>query len=115
MSHEKDMKISALLDFYSPLFSDAEIESADMYFNQDLSLSEISEITGISRNGVRLRLEKVKKELKEYENALGLYSEYRKNIALFDRAEEIAISHLEGKNKDEMLNILKKLRNGGDE
>ena len=113
MSHEKDLNIPALLDFYAPLLSEAECESADLYFNQDLSLSEIADITGISRNGVRLRLEKVKKLLLGYESALGLYKSYLVSSAEADKLENIIKENLTGKKQKEALGVLDKIKNGG--
>ena len=44
---EKDMRIAALIDIYGSLLTDRKREIIDMYYNDDYSLSEISENTGI--------------------------------------------------------------------
>lgn len=46
---EKNMKFSILLDTYGSLLSDRKREILEYYYNDDYSLAEISEITGISR------------------------------------------------------------------
>ena len=69
---QKDMKISLLLDFYGDILSERRREIIEMYYNEDLSLSEIAEITGISRQGVRDSVKKSEKELCELEETLGL-------------------------------------------
>ena len=69
---EKDLNISYLLDFYGELLSDRKRIIMDMYFNEDLSLSEIAEQIGISRQGVRDIIKKSEDELHFYEEKLGL-------------------------------------------
>ncbi len=69
---EKDLKSLVLYDLYAPLLSDKKREVFEMYFFDDLSLSEISEHTGTSRQGVRELVVRTVSELTEYEKALGL-------------------------------------------
>jgi predicted DNA-binding protein YlxM (UPF0122 family) len=47
-----------------------------MYYNNDLSLSEISEQQGISRQGVYDTLKRAEKTLFEYEDKLGLLNRF---------------------------------------
>lgn len=69
---EKDLNISYLLDFYGELLPDRKRSVMDMYFNEDLSLAEIAEQIGISRQGVRDMIKKSEDELYFYEEKLGL-------------------------------------------
>ena len=69
---QKDMKYSLLLDFYGEILSERKREIIDLYYNEDLSLGEVSEITGISRQGVRDSVKKAETELSELEDKLGL-------------------------------------------
>ena len=71
---EKDLKVSILYDFYAPLFSQKKKEVFEMYYFDDLSLAEISEHTGSTRQGVRELLVRMSSELNSYEEALGLWS-----------------------------------------
>jgi len=77
MAREKDLEIGLLLDFYGELLSDNKREAADLYYNRDLSLSEIAETMGITRQGVRDSLEKTKLQLLSYEEKLGLFEKFR--------------------------------------
>lgn len=74
---EKDMKISFLLDFYGEVLSERKRTVLDYYYNDDLSLSEIAEEIGISRQGVRDLIKKAEEELHFYEEKLGLAERFR--------------------------------------
>ena len=65
-----DLKFLRLWDVYSPLLTPTQREMTDMYFNLDLTVSEIAEQKGISRQGVSECLASAKKQLEEYENKL---------------------------------------------
>ncbi len=67
---EKDLKIPFLLDVYGVLLTDRKREMMDYYYNEDYSLAEISEVTGISRQGVRDSIKKTVSELHDLENKL---------------------------------------------
>ena len=69
---QKDMKYSLLLDFYGDILSERKREIIELYYNEDLSLAEVSEITGISRQGVRDSVKKTESELMQLEEKLGL-------------------------------------------
>lgn len=69
---EKWMKMSRLLDFYGGLLTERQREVAQYTYNQDLSLSEISQLTGISRQAVSENLKRADKALEEFEACLGL-------------------------------------------
>ena len=79
---EKGVNISLLLDCYGALLTDRQREVLDLYRNDDLSLGEISELTGITRQGVSECIRKAENTLIEYEKKLGLQALYetRKQI-----------------------------------
>ena len=69
---EKKIEISILLDIYSNLLTEKQYEFLNDYYNNDLSLSEIAENEGITRQAVRDNLKKGENKLFEYEEKLGL-------------------------------------------
>ena len=77
-----DLTISRLLDVYGPLLTENKREVAALYFNFDLSLTEIAEEKGCSRQSISDTLAKVRRQLEEYEEKLHLYS------LLSERAKE---------------------------
>ncbi|MGN0806995.1 MAG: hypothetical protein ACI4MN_00925 [Candidatus Coproplasma sp.] len=65
------LRFMRLWDLYGGLLTATQREITDMYFNLDLTISEIAEQKGISRQGVSDCLNICKKELAGFEEKLG--------------------------------------------
>lgn len=65
-----------LWDIYSGILTPTQREFTDLYFNFDLTVSEIAAEMGVTRQAVSECLQTCKKQLEEYENKLG----FAKNI-----------------------------------
>jgi len=74
---EKNVEMSLLLDFYGDILSDKQREAMTLYYNEDLSLSEISSLSSLTRQGVRDRIVKASGILKNLEDKLHLASRFR--------------------------------------
>lgn len=61
-----------LLDIYGPLLTERQRRCMEMYFEMDLSLTEIGEELGISRQGAYDMLRRASRSLEEYEERLHL-------------------------------------------
>lgn len=83
---EKNMKFPLLLDMYGVLLTERKREILDYYYNDDYSLSEISELTGISRQGVRDSIKKSEEEIYGYESKLKIVEKYEEASELCERA-----------------------------
>jgi len=69
---ERDMLTCALLyDTYGSLLTEKQQLCWDLRYNQDLSLGEIGELEGISRQAVRDNLMRAEAQLRELEDAVG--------------------------------------------
>lgn len=68
----KDLNITVLFDYYGECLTDKQRELFDFYYNEDLSLSEVAENVGISRQGVRDSVKRTEQQLIEFENKLRL-------------------------------------------
>ena len=75
---EKNMNISFLLDFYGDVLDEKPRTLLDLYYNEDLSLAEIAESEGMTRQGVRHVVKKAEQELLFLENKLGLANHFVK-------------------------------------
>ncbi len=74
---EKDLTIGLLLDFYGDVLSERKRTVLDYYYNDDLSLSEIAEEIGVSRQAVRELIRKAADELRFLEEKLGLAKRFQ--------------------------------------
>ena len=73
---EKSIRTGILLDFYGNLLTDRMREACESYYYEDLSLAEIAELQGISRQGVHDTIKRAEKELESYEDKLGLVARF---------------------------------------
>ena len=64
---DKKIEISMLWQIYGALLTEKQKEYIDYYYNEDLSLAEIAQNDGITRQGVRDIIKKGEKKLLEYE------------------------------------------------
>lgn len=65
-------RMTMLFDFYGELLTERQKEFFDLYYNEDLSLSEIAENNGISRQGVRDIIVRAESAMQEVEDKTGL-------------------------------------------
>ncbi|MCQ2447518.1 MAG: DNA-binding protein [Oscillibacter sp.] len=86
-------RMTMLFDFYGELLTDRQKEFFDLYYNEDLSLSEIAENEGISRQGVRDVIVRAEAAMQEIEDKTGLirrFEQVRGHLdAIAAAAEEI--------------------------
>lgn len=68
----KDLGITILLDFYGDMLTEKQRDFLGYYYNDDLSLSEIAENEGITRQGVRDSIKRAEAQLFDMEERLGL-------------------------------------------
>lgn len=67
-----------LFDFYGEVLTEKQKELFDLYYNEDLSLAEISENVGITRQGVRDSIVRAEHILRNMEEKLSLVRRYGK-------------------------------------
>ena len=69
---EKNIEVSLLLDFYGELLKPGVRQTIDLYYNDDLSLAEVADRCGITRQGVRDSVKRGEAQLFDFEKKLGL-------------------------------------------
>ena len=67
----KNLEISFLLDFYGSMLTEKQRIMIEYYYNDDLSLAEIADNEGITRQGVRDSIKRAEGQLLELEERLG--------------------------------------------
>lgn len=82
MAEERLMR-SMLLDFYGELLTPRQRQCYDLHYNEDLSLSEIAEQCGVSRQGVWDNIRRAESALSQMEEKTGLirrFGQYRETL-----------------------------------
>lgn len=87
---EKGPELSLLFDFYGALLTDKQRDIFAMYYDEDLSLGEIAENEGITRQGVRDALLRAENTLRDTEQRLGLRGRYTRLEGALDLLENDA-------------------------
>lgn len=98
---EKNYNISRLLDFYGEMLPDRQRLAVSLYYNDDLSLSEVAEELGISRQGVRASLKRSEETLCGWEAKLGLAARFEETLKSCKELRKLAeIARRDGQNSN---------------
>ena len=73
---DKKLMLAYLYDIYGSLLGEKHRDAFEMYYCEDLSLSEVAEHLDITRQGVRDKLRHAGEELIRLEDALHLFEKY---------------------------------------
>ena len=114
---DRIVELSLLFDFYGELLKDHKKQIFEDYILNDLSLSEIAEEQGISRQGVYDLVKRCSKELMEYENKLKLIEKFEHTKMMVNDIKELSrqIEKELIENPKESLEKVKKIEKISDE
>ena len=87
---QKDMRFAYLADFYGELLDEHTRAVITAYYDDDLSLAEIAEDEGISRQGVRHIIKKGEEQLDAFEERIGLIKRHEELSRLAERIADEA-------------------------
>jgi len=87
----KNLGVNILLDVYGDLLTARQREILELYYGEDLSLGEIAEAAGITRQGVLNCINKTEKKLFGLETKLGLIRKFRELQKDIDRLEGLIL------------------------
>ena len=85
------LRMTMLYDFFGELLSDKQRDYFDMYHNEDLSLAEIADKVGISRQGVLYTIRRAERNLLDLENKTGIidkWFETRNELEVIEKGGE---------------------------
>lgn len=105
---EKDVKILVLFDLYSGVLSNAQFECMDLYYNQDLSLSEISFHIGKTRQGVHDLIKRSEAILLKMENSLNFFERFTKISENLEKISNLASQIKDFSSKNSLYDIKEK-------
>jgi uncharacterized protein len=98
---------SLLYDFYGALLDENKKEVMSLYHEDNLSLKEIAEELGQTRQGVHYTLKKAEATLEKYEEKLGLVQKYLRNLRRYEQVEEIEARYAGEDGRDVLENATK--------
>lgn len=98
----KNLDIILLFDIYGEMLTKKQQDFISYYYNDDLSLAEIAENEGITRQGVRDAIKRAEGQLLEFEKHLGLMERFTKINSGLDEIKEL-ISVIDEVNKRTVL------------
>ena len=84
------LELVLLLDYYGGMLTDKQKECFDLRYNQDMSLGEIAEMQGISRQAVNDNLTRTEALLRRMEENIGCVKRDMKNRAAIREILEAA-------------------------
>ena len=111
--YQKDLNMSYLLDFYGEAIPEKHKEIMSQYYEEDLSLSEIADIFGMSRQGARHLIKKGEEQLLFLEQKLGLAKRYKdaiKNYSEFSSVMQQMYDEIDKtENNEKLLELYNKV------
>ena len=88
----RNWDVPRLLDVYGPLLTDKQREITSHYYDEDLSLAEIAENEGVTRQAVRDVIHRTEEQLAFFEEKLGLLARAREEAEARDALLRAALS-----------------------
>ncbi len=108
MMLEKTTRINFLFDFYQSLLTDKQRQYMQLYYLEDLSLGEIAEEYGVSRQAVYDNVRRTETMLEDYEKKLNLFDKFQQRIEIVEQLEQLMTGSDEHTTK--LKNLLNELK-----
>ncbi|MFC0301451.1 putative DNA-binding protein [Virgibacillus soli] len=105
---DKTTRVNYLFDFYYVLLTKKQREYMEMYYLEDYSLGEISEIHHVSRQAVYDNIKRTENMLETYEKKLNLYKKFQERTEIIDALQE-ATAHKKHTEIERLIDRLKEL------
>lgn len=110
----RNEEVSLLFDFYGEMLTQKQQNYLEYYYNEDLSLCEIAENEGITRQGVWDMIKRAENQLYYMDEKLGLIKRFEKMHKDLDEiincADFISDYNLHTVKSDEISNNTEKIR-----
>ena len=99
----KKVDIDWLLTIYGAMLTDKQRDIATLYYEEDYSLAEIAQQEGVSRQSIHDTLNRVEKQLRTWEEKLGI----RSRLTLVQNSLEQALNELDHNSAQARMSIEK--------
>ena len=90
---EKTQKVNLLMDCYEDLLTEKQRQYLSLYYEEDLSLSEIAEDFNVSRNAVYDQIKRAVASLEEYETKLHLMEKHIQRLHVMEKIENQSLGN----------------------
>lgn len=108
----KNIENAILLDTYGSMLTEKQYDTLSLYYDEDLSLSEIAENMGITRQGVHKCIRTAEEYLTQLEKTLGFAQKYRKVCDLCDKLTALTDENVgSADEKEKMRSIIEDIKN----
>lgn len=102
---QKRVDTGLLLSFYGAMLTERQREMLRMYYEDDLSLSEIAQVSGVSRQGAHDAVRRGEQQLEALEQKLGLRARWQRILSGLSACR----TALENEQTDQAILILNEL------
>ena len=103
---EQRMRFVRLYDIYGGLLTDKQQKCMELHFYNDLSLSEIADEYGVSRQAIYDLIKRAGQILERYENRLKLLERDKENSDMLIHAEELLTDYINNHGKETTLELV---------
>jgi len=103
---DNTLHMTMLFDFFGELLTAKQREYFDLYHNEDLSLSEIAEMAGISRQGVYDIIARAESTLTHFETKTGVVKKWNETKMQLEHAGNLTRQLQLVSGKDEQTTLL---------
>ncbi len=108
----KNIENAILLDTYGSMLTEKQYDTLSLYYDEDLSLSEIAENMGITRQGVHKCIRTAEEYLTQLEETLGFAQKYRNVCDLCDKLAVLTDENVgSADEKEKMKSIIEDIKN----
>jgi uncharacterized protein len=91
---DKVARVGKLYDFYATLLTDRQRKWVELHYLDDLSLAEIAEQYGVTRQAVHDNLKRAEEQLEGYDAHLGLIASHERRVHVIELLRE-SVKHVE--------------------
>ena len=106
---EKTNRVNMLFDFYGPLLKDRQRQFLEMYYREDLTLSEIAELMEVTRQAVYDQVKRTESVLEQYEEKLQLLSRFQEKQSRIGRLLSLVDSDFADWDQESIRTLVKEL------
>lgn len=106
---EKTTRVNYLFDFYQALLTPKQRNYMQMYYVEDYSLGEISELSQVSRQAVYDNIKRTEHMLENYEGKLHLFEKFESRMKLIEKVEQMIVKDEVTSEAQNLINQLKEI------